>query len=139
MNESDTMQVETVFEVLAEGGGLSILRVSDSKGQRFIYYHREADITDEGMGINKTHEYENFEKPFQLIHNKYNWYLLSVTEVHPDYRNYVIENLLEKLNQLPLHAHADVLSRAYRLEEALQIKLQYTVNEPENRNIWSCG
>lgn len=88
---------ETVFEILAEGGSLTIERKRSRDGEKFIYHHNEMDLTDEGLGINEIGEYENFEQPFQLINSKYPWFRLHLGTVHEDYRDYVLDELIKAL------------------------------------------
>lgn len=88
---------ETVFEILAEGGSLTIERKRNRNGEKFIYHHNEFDSTDEGLEINKNGEYSTFEQPFQLINSKYPWFRLHLKTVHEDYRNFVIDELIKSL------------------------------------------
>ena len=115
---------EIVFEILGEGGRISILRQSNEYGEKFIYHHSEFDPTNEGLGVNKKGEFNNFEQPFQLINNKYSWYTLHVETVHEDYREFVLNQLIEKLNKDEISPDQ---SRNFqnRLEEAFHIKLEF--------------
>lgn len=88
---------EIVFSVLAEGGSLSIERIRNLKGEKFIYHHSEFDPSDEGLGVNENGEYSTFEQAFQLIHSKYPWFQLHLEKVHEEYRKYVIEELIKTL------------------------------------------
>ena len=130
------MKSEKVFEILGEGGGICISRQQNELGEKFIYHHNEFDPTDEGLEINNKDEYENFEQPFQLINNKYPWYLLHLEVVHDDYRSYIIERLIEKLNEKSVSPD-DLQYSLHKLEEILQIKLNYSNNEHSNKLNWS--
>lgn len=113
---------EAVFEVLGEGGGLTISRTMIDGTEKFLYNHQEFDPTDEGMDINVKETYTNFQEPFELI-NKYPWHLLHVENVHKDYVNYVSERLIEKLNNEEAK-FIYVKNEISRLESLLNIKLQ---------------
>lgn len=120
-----------VFEVLAEGGSLSIERIISNTGTKFIYHHQEIDFTDEGLAINKNGEYETFEQAFQIINHRFPWYKLHLHIVHEDYRAFVLKHLLFALNKnniTPMdwqHAKIDA-------ERALQIQLEYAYTTLEN-------
>lgn len=115
---------ETVFEILAEGGSLTIERKRNRNGEKFIYHHNEFDPTDEGLGINENGEYSTFEQPFQLINSKYPWFRLHLKAVHEDYRNFVIDELIKALMFQGITP--DELRYSQRdLEETLNIKLEF--------------
>ncbi|MCO5233095.1 MAG: hypothetical protein LC105_03605 [Chitinophagales bacterium] len=115
---------ETVFEILAEGGSLAIVRKRNRNGEKFIYHHNEMDMTDEGLGVNKKGEYENFEQPFQLINSKYPWFQLHLATVHEDYRNYVIEELIKSLMFQGITPD-ELRYSQHDLEKSLNIKLKF--------------
>jgi hypothetical protein len=126
---------EKVFEILGEGGGIRISRQINKSGAKFIYHHNESDPTDEGLDINSKNEYDNFEQPFQLINDRYPWFLLNLM-VHDDYKNFIIERLIEKLN----HKSALLENFEYHkgdLENILKIKLNHTINKHTNELTWS--
>lgn len=133
-NKSNLMPFEMVFEILGEGGGICIYRQKNETEEKFLYNHSEFDPTDEGLNVNKTDEYKNFETPFQLINNQYPWYILHIKTVHDDYRNYIIERLIEKINEKSITQDYLGYSKS-RLEECLRIKLAYKLNN--GKNIWS--
>lgn len=115
---------ETVFEILAEGGSLTIQRKRNRQGEKFIYHHNEMDVTDEGLQINSKGEYDSFEQPFQLINSKYPWFHLHLNIVHEDYRDYIVDELIKSLMYQGINP--DELHYSQRdLEEALNIKLQF--------------
>ena len=115
---------ETVFEILAEGGSLTIERKRSRNGEKFIYHHSEMDLTDEGLGVNEKGEYKTFEQPFQLINSKYPWFKLHLKTVHEDYRNYVIDELIKSLMYQGLTP--DELRYSQKdLEKTLNIKLEF--------------
>lgn len=116
--------IETVFEILAEGGSLTIERARNRNEEKFIYHHSEMDLTDEGLEVNEKGEYENFEQPFQLINSKYPWFRLHLAMVHEDYRNYVINELLKSL--MYQGVTPEELRYSQRdLEKALNVKLEF--------------
>ena len=93
------MKEETVFEIGGEGGGICIKREKSQSEERFIYHHNEFDLTDEGLNVKIKDEYKNFKVPFQVIIDKYPWHAIYVETVHKDFREYIIERLIEKLNK----------------------------------------
>jgi hypothetical protein len=92
-----TNKPEVVFEVLGEGGGLRISRSIQNDKQIFLTKHQEHDFTDEGLGVDKEIEYSTFEAAFPYI-NKYPWHMLKLKKVHKDFRGFVVDKLIEKLN-----------------------------------------
>jgi len=128
------MITKKVFELRGEGGGICIYRQKTKTEEQFLYNHSEFDPTEEGLDINENDEYQNFEKPFQLINNKYPWYKLHIETVHNDYRNYVIDNLIEKLNEKSIRPDYLGYSKK-KLEHILKIELECKLNN--NKVIWS--
>lgn len=133
-NKDNLVITEIVFEVAAEGGGLCIKREKSKEGEKFLYNHSEFDPNEEGLEINKNGIYSNFETPFKLI-NRYSWHMLYLLIVHDDYRKFVIEKLIEKLNKESV-AQSDIRSnRLADLEYVLKIKL--LSRENNGKTIWS--
>jgi len=133
-NKSNFMVTEKVFEIFGEGGGICINRQKNKTDEKFIYEHSEFDPTDEGLDIDRKDVYLSFEKPFQLINNRYPWYMLHIETVHKDYRNYIIDNLIEKLNEKSINP--DYLNYSkMKLEHILKIELKCKLNN--NKPIWS--
>ncbi len=124
-------QKETVFEILAEGGSLSIMRIRDSSGEKFLYNHNECDLADEGMGVSEKVAYDNFEQPFQIINSKYLWYLLHLEIVHHDFREYVLAELIKKLNEKQVF-DKEMEHSGSRIEEVLGVKLKYDAEPLQN-------
>jgi hypothetical protein len=128
------MITEKVFEILGEGGGISIIRQKNKSIEKFLYIHVEVVSAEEGFDINEKEVYQNFEEPFLLINNKYPWYMLHIKILHNNYREFVIKKLLEKLNEK--HFKPDYLRRSKnQLEKGLGIKLDYTLDN--NEIIWT--
>lgn len=115
---------ETVFEILAEGGSLTIERKRNRKGEKFIYHHNEMDLTDEGLDVNEKGEYENFDQPFQLINSKYPWFRLHLTTLHEDFRDYVLYELIIALNKQGVTPDELRYSKQ-DLEKSLNAKLEF--------------
>jgi hypothetical protein len=114
----------TVFQISAEGGGISITRIQNHKEIKFLYHHNEFDATDGDLGISKNGEYDNFEQPFQLINSKYEWYQLHLEKVHKDYRDYVLNELIKKLNENNAST-TDLHYSKERIEEVLNVILRF--------------
>ena len=128
------MTTEKVFEILGEGGGICIKRQKSKTGERFLYNHNEFDPTEEGLDINENGEYQSFEKPFQLINKKYPWYMLHIETVHNDYRKFIIDKLIDKLNAESILPDYLEYSKN-RLEESLGIIMTFKLNN--GKMIWS--
>jgi len=133
-NKNNFMITEKVFEILGEGGGIWINRQKNKTEEKFLYNHSEFDPTDEGLDVSEKGEYQNFAKPFQLINNQYPWYMLHLETVHDDYRNYIIERLIEKLNEKSIKPDYFDYSRN-QLEQILKIELKCKLNG--KKTIWS--
>lgn len=88
---------ERILSILAEGGSLSISRITVKGEWRYLTRHQEADLTDEGLGVNKQIGYSSFEEAFTYI-SQYPWHLLSMDIVHEDYRILVLDQLTKVLN-----------------------------------------
>ncbi len=133
-NDKKEIKSEPVFLLLGEGGSLLISRQINNSGVKFIYHHNEFDPTDEGLDINVNNEYDTFEQPFQLINKRHSWYWLHLEIIHEDFKNYVAECLINKLNK------ESVLlgdSECHRLENSLNIKLNYRKNTHSKKLLWS--
>ena len=128
------MITEKVFEILGEGGAICITRQKNKTEEKFLYNHSEFDPTEEGLDINEKGVYQSFEKPFQLINNKYPWYMLHIKTVHNDYRKFIIDKLIEKLNEESIKSDYLEYSKN-RLEESLGIKLSFKLNN--GKTIWN--
>ena len=135
-NAGQFIKTEKVFEILGEGGGICITRQKNKLIEKFIYHHNEFDPTDEGLSINKHDEYDNFEQPFQLINDRYRWFLLHIETLHYDYRNYIIDRLIDKLNEKSFSLNSFIYKKD-RLENYLKIKLNYSINQNTKDFTWS--
>jgi hypothetical protein len=130
------MKTEKVFSIGGEGGSITILRQYNEEGVTFLYHHSEFDPTDEGLDVSVRDVYSTFEEPFQLINKRYRWYELYIMTVHDDYKPYIIECLLKRLNDggvLP----EDLDRCKYGLEKMLGIELRLSINT-ENVSCWTC-
>jgi len=132
-NKKKPKKIEKEFEILGKGGGISISRQKDKSEELFLYNHNEIDPTEEGLDINEKGVYRSFENPFQLINTKYPWYMLHIKTVHNDYRKFIIDKLIEKLNEKSIKPDYLKYSRN-QLEESLGIKLAFNLNN--EKAIW---
>jgi hypothetical protein len=133
-NKSNFIKTENVFEILGEGGGICINRQKSKNEELFLYNHSEFDPTEEGLDINEKGVYPSFEKIFQLINNKYPWYMLHIETVHNDYRKFIVDKLIEKLNEEAIKPNYLKYSKN-RLEESLAIRLTFKLNN--GKTIWN--
>jgi signal recognition particle GTPase len=116
------MEADIVFEITDEKGTVSINRVPNKYGNKLIYYLNDyASLSDLSEAKGKG-EYNSFEQPFQLIDNKYTWYMMEQVIVHVDFRKYVIEKLIERLNSKSV-SPAEIFTNKEYLEDCLKIKL----------------
>ncbi|GEM_PF-411427 len=132
-NKSNFMTTEKVFEILAEGGGICINRQKKKNEEIFLYNHSEFDPTEEGLDINEKGVYPSFEMPFLLVNNKYPWYMLHIETIHEDYRKFIIEKLIKKLNEKSIKPD-DLEYSKNQLEVKLGIKLTFKLNN--GKAIW---
>lgn len=126
---------DVVFSLGGEGGSINISRQMSGDTVRFIYHHNEFDpIADETL-IDEQQSYTSFEQVFQLIQERYRWYRQYLMTVHEDYRSFVADKLVERLNADG--ATEDILRRNHQhLEVVLGVKLNYTYNEQTNQARW---
>ncbi|HAC16906.1 MAG TPA: hypothetical protein DCE78_13315 [Bacteroidetes bacterium] len=125
MNKS--INTETVFEILAEGGGISIQRERGPIGDVFIYHHNEYDPVDD-IFIIKRDEYSSFEVAFNRLNDHYSWYRLHLNIVHPEFREYIADRLIDALNKYSVTDDQIELS-IKKLEKALNISIKYEIND----------
>ena len=117
-------QKEIVFEILGEGGGIKIERIKTKLSEKFIYHHNEFDPTEEGLDVNEKGEYNNFEQPFQIINQKYYWYMLHLETVNEEFQKYVADSLILKLQKHGV-SKDDLRHSKSRIEEVLKIFLEF--------------
>ena len=118
------MEKEKVFELLSEGGGVTIWRVTVDGNIHYLYDHLENDFSDSGLEFEETKKYQTFRRAFKKIHKEHDWHFTTLTFVHEDYREYVIKKLIEKLNEkkqrsFELHSfkRLELALKGYLLEE----------------------
>lgn len=121
---------DTVFALLAEGGSITIERKRNQNGEKFIYHQNEMDLTDEGVGLNKICEYETFEQPFQIINSRYPWYRLHIEQLHNDFRDYVLTELIINLNKNGITPE-DLHYSKHTLEQSLNVRLEFGIIESD--------
>lgn len=115
-------KTEEVFEVLGEGGGLFISRIIQNGVARFTGSHHENDFSDEGLDFNKEMGYASFEEAFQYI-NKFPWHLLHIQIIHKDYKDFILNRLVEKLGE-DEYVPDNYLNRSLsRIEELLAVSI----------------
>ena len=122
------MEKELVFEVLAEGGSLRIERNYTGENNGFDYFlnHNETDFTESGLDVNESNVFDNFYEPFEIINSKYPWYNLHLSFVDEDFREYVADELVEKLNEKSIFK----LPKKELLEEKLNCEFKI-IEKPE--------
>lgn len=122
------MEKELVFEVLAEGGSLRIERQYKGGNNGFDYFlnQNEMDASESGLDVNKTSVFDNFYEPFDIINEKYPWYNLNLSFVDEDFRGYVADELVKKLNRKGI----DQLPKKHLLEEKLDCEFKI-IEKPE--------
>ncbi len=121
------MKEKNVLEIGGEGGEICILRKRIKTKYVFIYQHDEYDFSGEGLSVNKTTKYDNFESAFHETVNLYKFYFLYPLTVDVEYRNFVIDELINKLNLD--NVSKSEFRNCYKFEEVLNIKLDFDLNE----------
>jgi hypothetical protein len=125
---------EIVFEVIAEGGSLSVVRRYDSAGERFLFQQSEINITEERMADSNFSEYATFDLAFSRINTEYPWFQLHLVQVHSDYRINVLEGLVKSLNQRGVQPEDLAHSKA-TLEEKLAARIEFGASQSEPVNV----
>jgi shikimate kinase len=134
-NPEPRITTEMVFSLGGEGGSIRISRQTIDDKVRFIYYHNEFDtIADETL-IDEHQSYSSFEQSFQQIQQRYRWYRLYLMTVHEDYRSYVADRLVERLNQ-DGGTEDELRHNLQQLEDVLGVKLNHRYDERSNRGRW---
>lgn len=110
-----------VFEIDGEGGAIRIFKKRIKTKYVFIYQHNEQDFSDEELSVNKTAKYDSFESAFQQINTLYSIYFLYILTVHENYKEYISDQLVKKLNNDNI-SFEDFNNRE-RFEEILNVKL----------------
>ena len=123
LTTGDTEKSEIVFEIGGEGGSISIIRKQIKSKFEFIYKHNEYDFLDEDLSINTESQFENFELAFQTINNKYRIYFLHLSRVHNDYKDYVSDELVNKLNDHDLKL--EDFQNQDNFEHKLNVKFEF--------------
>ena len=86
------MEREIVFEVLAEGGSISIERAENPEiGFDYFLKTQEAEIFEDETSVNQTNVFDNFYEPFDEINQKYAWYKLHLNYIDEDFSEYAKE------------------------------------------------
>lgn len=122
------MENELVLEVLAEGGSFRIERQykGGNKGFDYFFDHNEMATSESGLEVNKTSVFDNFYEPFDIINEKYPWYNLHLSFADEDFREYVADELVKKLNRKGI----DELPKKHLLEEKLDCEFKI-IEKPE--------
>ena len=116
------MEREIVFEVLAEGGSISIERAENPEiGFDYFLKTQEAEIFEDETPVNQTNVFDNFYEPFDEINQKYAWYKLHLNYIDEDFSEYATEELVKVLNQKQI----ETLKNQELLEEKLHCFLNY--------------
>lgn len=71
-----------------------------------------------------------------MINKSYPWHLLFVLKVHDDYRTYISEKLIEKLNSESVQPDKYFKRRKFDMEQILKIKLKHEVIG-DSKSKWS--
>ena len=123
------MEREIVFEILAEGGSISIERAENPEiGFDYFLKTQEAEIFEDETPINQTNVFDNFYEPFDKINQKYAWYKLHLNYIDEDFSEYATEELVKVLNQKQI----ETLKNQELLEEKLHCFLN--CNEIPEKN-----
>lgn len=72
---------------------------------------------------------------FQLIQERHRWYRLYIDTVHEDYRGYIADKLLERLNEDGASV-AELRYNQEQLERVLGVKLYHGYDEQTNQVRW---
>jgi hypothetical protein len=134
---------EVVFKVLGEGGGLFISRIIHNGQQAFLTNHQEMDFSDEGLDVNKQLGYSSFEEAFTYI-NKFQWYSLNIEVAHLDYRDFILNQLIERLGKDVHRPDKYLHDNIRQIEELLKVSIYknqtgqwcYSIIDPRAATGW---
>ena len=90
---------ETVFCIGGEGGCIDIYREKVGRKYQYIYHHNEFDPTGEGLDVNKTIVYNDFNTAFNMLAVRYPIHNLYPLEVHSDIKARLIDWFVAMLNR----------------------------------------
>lgn len=127
------MEYEEVFRYGGEGGSICISRKGSKSEEKFLFHRSECNFTDEEFdeaSLSETVHCNSFEEAFKL-NDKYPWYCLYFEFVHDDYRNFIIKQLLTKLNEVSFNP--EYISDSS--QSCLKIILKH--KSIREKNIWS--
>lgn len=98
-------QQETILQLLAEGGSVSLYR----SGDKFFYTTNETELIDllneedidESMLHPKVHEFNSFDSAFKSLMNRYLVFSLWPGFVHPEFKARIRESYLRHKKKNP--------------------------------------
>ena len=130
------MKGEIVFQVLAEGGGLSIERIYSPTGEKFVLHHSEMDFMEEGNDVNKSSVYAYFNDALTAIDKRYRMYLFFLVSVNTEYKDVFAEKLVRKLNEDRVMGER-LRHRKSDFQDSLEIDLIFTGGKGIDGLNWS--
>lgn len=74
------MEPEIVFRMAGEGNGICIFKIQKENNVKFLYSHNEFDPIADVRLVSKTKEYDNFDEPFYIILEKYEWFFFILKD-----------------------------------------------------------
>ena len=119
-----------VFELGDEIGGIRIFRKRRRTGYFFIYQHDEDELRKQVLSVNYQTRYGSFESAFQFINNTFRLYNSLLLTIHADYKEYVLNELIIKLNQ------DDILNLEFKYRSNYQEILNTEFKYNENQRTW---
>ena len=123
-----------MFDIGAEGGGITIEKVYKDNKPVYIYEHNEFDPTDEGLDINQKYEFDTFEEAFQRLNNKYDWFYLHLEHINNEVKEYVWDELIKKLNEKAV-SNKELYHKINDIQKAFGKEL--TSIKINDKTIWS--
>lgn len=108
------MKKELVFEIGADGGGITIYRIEKNSKTSYVFNLNEIDFSDEIGDQHQKDVYSTFEEAFNRIKYQYPWHLLYPIVIADKYKKIIADELVNKLNSLPFDLYQkEFYSREY--------------------------
>jgi hypothetical protein len=92
------MKKELVFEIGADGGGITIYRIEKNSKTSYVFNLNEIDFSDEIGDQHQKDVYSTFEEAFNRIKYQYPWHLLYPIVIADKYKKIIADELIYKLN-----------------------------------------
>jgi hypothetical protein len=109
-------EIETIIEVGAEGGSITLLGIESDEGWRFRRQAHDCSDADDEPTQTESEWVASWTSALRLM-DKYPWDLLLPLKVHPDFRTRVWEEVQKRLEKRRLSSEDRQLADPARWEQ----------------------